>query len=438
MRVAAVLCWVAGAFLGGLGPALAAACPGNPTALGTSRTIAVDPVATPLIGNIQYKTTLPLGDREVALTFDDGPLPPYTNRILEALAAECVKVTYFLVGRQASAHPDLVRRIVNEGHVIGTHSQNHPLTFDQMDLPRVQSEIDSGIASVQAAAGDPRAVAPFFRIPGLLRNKQVEGYLGTKSVTVWSADETADDWFKQATAESIVSKAMSRLEARGRRGILLLHDIHPATAMAVPMLLRELKAKGYRIVQAVPAGDRPKTVPDAAAPALVADASGGWPRLPKNDEMRPAAFKANDTKPAEVKPVEVKAAEVKPADVKPEIKPADSKATAKTSEVKTNDVKTSEAKKSDSKNNEKKSADNKPTGSTKSRVAYSDDLTFERALTGGRTITTITYYNGPPRLPARDRHITHIAPPTVRYVRHIPERDQRSRTIAPDNWRSYR
>lgn len=217
-------------------------------------------------------------DHEVAITFDDGPLPPYTNRILDTLAAECVKVTYFLVGRQAAAYPDLVRRIYNAGHVLGTHSQNHPLTFDQMALTRVEREVDGGIASVQAAAGDPRAVAPFFRIPGLLRNKQVETYLASKSIAVWSADEVADDWYRQVSAKDIVRKAMSRIEAKGHRGILLLHDIHPATAMALPVLLRELKTKGYRIVQAVPAGERPKVAPESQ-PALVADAAGGWPRL---------------------------------------------------------------------------------------------------------------------------------------------------------------
>lgn len=154
-------------------PAMAASCPGNPHALGTSRTITVEPSAFPRIGLMQYRNSLPLKDHEVVLTFDDGPLPPYTNRILDTLASECVKVTYFLVGRMANANPDLVRRIYNSGHVIGTHSQNHPLTFDQMPLPRIEREVGAGIASVQAAAGDPRAVAPFFRIPGLMRSKQV-------------------------------------------------------------------------------------------------------------------------------------------------------------------------------------------------------------------------------------------------------------------------
>jgi peptidoglycan/xylan/chitin deacetylase (PgdA/CDA1 family) len=279
-RVTFIVGTLVSGLLAGLSSAVAAPCPGNPNGLGTSRTIAVDPATMPRIGTVQYRNTLPLNDHEVVITFDDGPLAPYSNRILDALAAECVKATYFLVGRMASADPALVRRIYNAGHTIGTHSQNHPLTFDQMDLPRIQREVTSGISSVQAAAGDPRAVAPFFRIPGLLRSQSVEHYLASKSIAVWSVDAVADDWFKQVTPGDIVKKSMARLAEKDHRGVLLLHDIHPATAMAVPMLLRELKAKGYRIVQAVPAGDRPKSLPDATS-APVAESGGGWPRVAK-------------------------------------------------------------------------------------------------------------------------------------------------------------
>ncbi|HEY4143225.1 MAG TPA: polysaccharide deacetylase family protein [Pseudolabrys sp.] len=279
-RVLFIVGTLIGGLLTGLSPAMAASCPGNPNALGTSRTITVDPATMPRIGTVQYHNSLPLDDHEVVITFDDGPLAPYSNRILDALAAECVKATYFLVGRMASANPGLVRRIYNAGHTIGTHSQNHPLTFDQMALPRVEREITTGFASVRAAAGDPRAVAPFFRIPGLLRSRQVEQYLASQSIAVWSVDAVADDWFKHVTPEDIVKKAMARLAEKGHRGVLLLHDIHPATAMAVPVLLRELKAKGYRIVQAVPTGERPKTVPDTTS-TPVAENGGGWPRVTK-------------------------------------------------------------------------------------------------------------------------------------------------------------
>ncbi len=244
------------------------ACPNNPDAIGTSRTIAVDPLALPRIGMMQYKATLPLEDHEVVLTFDDGPLPPYTNRILDTLAANCVRVTYFLVGEMADAYPALVRRIYNAGHVIGTHSQTHPLSFNHMTERRIAREVDNGIGSVTAALGDPRAVAPFFRIPGLARGKPVETYLAAKSLAVWSADEDADDWHRGITPKQIVRRAIRRIEAHGHRGVLLLHDIHSATATALPMLLNELKGRGYSIVQAVPTGDRPASVPELRAPVL--------------------------------------------------------------------------------------------------------------------------------------------------------------------------
>lgn len=257
--------------------ALAEPCPGNPNALGTSRTITVDAKAFPRIGTMQYRASLPLNDHEVVITFDDGPLPPYSNRILDTLAKECVKATYFLVGTMARAYPDAVRRIYNAGHTIGTHSQHHPFSLGALGLPRITSEVKGGIASVQKAVGDARAVAPFFRIPGLARSQQAESFLASQRLTVWSADEVADDWHRGITPAQIVRKAMSRIEAKGHRGVLLLHDIHPATAMAVPTLLKELKAKGYRIVHAVPAGARPDTVPER--PVTMVAENSGWPRV---------------------------------------------------------------------------------------------------------------------------------------------------------------
>lgn len=280
-RIAFIFGCLAGVLFAGLSPAFAASCRGNPNALGTSRVITIDPAAMPRIGTIQYQHSLPLNDHEVVITFDDGPLAPYSESVLDALAAECVKATYFMVGRMAAANPELVRRIYNAGHAIGTHSQNHPLTFDQMPPDRAEREINAGIASVQAAIGDKRGLAPFFRIPGLLRAQPVEHYLAQQSIAVWSADLVADDWYKGATPEDVVQKAMSRLEAsKGKRGVLLLHDVQPVTAMALPTLLRELKAKGYRIVQAVPAGWRPKMLrEEPTTPVAKRGNEGGWPRV---------------------------------------------------------------------------------------------------------------------------------------------------------------
>src|SRR5215472_16857116 len=180
------------AWLIGMGAAGAAECP--PGALGVSRTIVVDPTEHVRVGSMQYGESLPLADHEVVLTFDDGPLPPYTNRILDTLASECVKATFFMVGRMVSGYPAVVRRVHEEGHTVANHSQTHPFTFHKMSVDRAAQEIEGGFESLYAALGDPKAVAPFFRIPGLLRQDSVEGYLAAHHYMTWSVDFAADDW----------------------------------------------------------------------------------------------------------------------------------------------------------------------------------------------------------------------------------------------------
>jgi len=257
-------------------PAFAMPCPGNPDALGTSRVLAVGPDQISHIGTMQYKQTLPLNDHEVVITFDDSPLPPYTDAVLKILASQCVQVNYFLIGKMASAYPYLVRRIYNAGHTVGTHTLDHPLALKRLPLQLVEHEVDGGIAAVETAMGDPKAVAPFFRIPGLSRSDAVDSFLETQSLVTWSADVVADDWFRRITPQQIVQRAMQRLDAKGH-GILLLHDIHPATVLALPSLLKELKAHGYKVVHVVPTGELPKSVPELPAPA--ATVSGAWPRV---------------------------------------------------------------------------------------------------------------------------------------------------------------
>lgn len=264
-------------------PASAAECPGNPGALGTSRTIVVDPSEHNLLGSHQYRESLPLRDKEVVLTFDDGPLPPYSTRILDLLAQECVKATFFMVGKMARSFPRLVRRTYEEGHTLANHSQSHPFNFHTMSVTDAAREIDTGFESIATAVGDPAKVAPFFRFPGLLRQDSVERYLASRNVMSWSVDAVADDWTR-ISAREIVRRALSRLEARGK-GILLLHDIQPATALGLPELLSELKARGYRVVHVVPASAaRPATAttPDQwlvrHPPSQVAEPSI-WPRV---------------------------------------------------------------------------------------------------------------------------------------------------------------
>jgi peptidoglycan/xylan/chitin deacetylase (PgdA/CDA1 family) len=270
-----VLCVIA-ALVGASGPAFAAACPGNPDALGTSRVLTISPKEFSHIGSMQYKQALPLNDHEVVITFDDSPLPPYTDAILKILASECVRANYFLIGKMARTYPYQVRRIYNAGHTVGTHTLDHPLALNHRPLPFVEHEVDDGIAAVEAAIGDPKAVAPFFRIPGLARSDALDSFLASQSLVTWSADVVADDWFRGITPQQIVQRAVQRLDAKGR-GILLLHDIHPATAMALPSLLKELKEHGYRVVHVVPVGRLPESVPELPAPSAIA--SGAWPRV---------------------------------------------------------------------------------------------------------------------------------------------------------------
>src|SRR3989440_887443 len=231
--------------------ASAADCPGHPDAIGTSRIIVVDPRAHPIIGTMQYAKTLPLEDHEVVLTFDDGPLPKYSYQILDILASQCVKATFFLVGRQANANPEGVRKVRDAGHTVATHTQNHPSNMNRLPIDRAQKEIEDGIASVTAALGDGAAPAPFFRIPGLGRSDVIEEYAETKGIQIWSADFPADDW-RHVSSQRVYDLAIQRLEAKGK-GILLLHDIQARTVAALPRILHELKARGYRIVHVVPA-----------------------------------------------------------------------------------------------------------------------------------------------------------------------------------------
>lgn len=244
-------------------PAAAKNCPGNPHAIGTSRTIVVDPTEHRKIGTMNYAETLPLVDKEVVLTFDDGPLPPYTDRILDILAAECVKATYFIVGTMARANPGLVRRVHEHGHTVGTHSMSHPLRFRALTLDEAKAQVDGGIAATAAALGDAKKLAPFFRFPGFGHSAPVEAYAASRGLMVWGADAPADDWLRLG-AHEVAKRAVRRLEGKGK-GILLLHDIHQRTVDALPILLKELKANGFRIVHVQHATPtRPATVTAAA------------------------------------------------------------------------------------------------------------------------------------------------------------------------------
>lgn len=224
----------------------------NPQALNTSRTIAVKPADFPMVGKQQYMETFRLDDREVVLTFDDGPIAPYTDKVLDALAAECVKATFFMLGTNVAEAPHLVRRAYDEGHSVGTHTFSHP-NLSKVPFSKAKDDIELGIAAVTEALGKNRHVAPFFRPPYLAITKDVEKFLYSRGQMVWGIDADSNDW-TFATVNRVVEQSISELEKAGR-GILLLHDIKPATARAIPLLLAELKRRGFRIVHVVPASN---------------------------------------------------------------------------------------------------------------------------------------------------------------------------------------
>src|SRR5438045_5924658 len=173
----------------------AAECPG-PATLGTSRLLRVDAAATPRVGLKQFPQTLPLRDREVVLTVDAGPWPATTPKVLRTLAQECVRATFFLIGKPASQHPELVRRIAAEGHTIGHHTWSHR---SLMRIPPSQTgeEIDRGISAVEMALHGVRATTPttpFFRFPGFESTPAILELLQSRGIVVLVADLWASDW----------------------------------------------------------------------------------------------------------------------------------------------------------------------------------------------------------------------------------------------------
>jgi peptidoglycan/xylan/chitin deacetylase (PgdA/CDA1 family) len=236
-------------------------CP-RKDALGTSRTLAVDAASTPRVGLKSFPQTLPLADHEVVLTFDDGPWPTTTPKVLAALAHECVHATFFLIGKPASEHPELVRRIAAEGHTIGTHTWTHP------SLARIKpgvaiEQIDHGISAVEAVLHDggiTASLAPFFRFPGFESTQATLDLLQSRGITVFGADLWASDWNPMTPRQEL--KIITERLTVAHKGIILLHDPKARTAAMLPAFLDYLRQNHYRVVHLV-----------AAAPGAKAEAT---------------------------------------------------------------------------------------------------------------------------------------------------------------------
>jgi peptidoglycan-N-acetylglucosamine deacetylase len=240
-------------------------CPGNPNALGLSRTVEIDTTGGPGFGFEQYKAYDFLVLKEVVLTFDDGPWPVNTPAVLEALAHHCVKAIFFPIGKHALWHPEILKQVAAAGHTIGSHTWSHANLADGRKMKatkhgkeaseaetskhdRAIEEIEKGISAVKLALGGPPA--PFFRFPFLKDPPDVLAYLAQRNIAVFSHDLDSFD-FKMRKPEDVIKSVMTKLERKGK-GIILMHDFQQATAKALPDLLNQLKEKGYKVVHMRP------------------------------------------------------------------------------------------------------------------------------------------------------------------------------------------
>lgn len=231
-------------------PVLASECADNPDAIGVERIVEIDTSTGPLFGAIskQHKEARFLGPKEVVLTFDDGPSPWVTKPILKILAEHCTLASFFPVGKMAVAYPDVVRDVLDQGHTVGSHTWSHPFNLPAMRPEKAHREIDDGFAAIAAAAG--RDIAPFFRFTGLRDSKTLLAYLAERGIASFTVDVVSDDSFIKDWRE-LVEVTLRRVEY-SNGGIILFHDIKSATVKALPHILAELKARGYKVVHMRP------------------------------------------------------------------------------------------------------------------------------------------------------------------------------------------
>jgi peptidoglycan/xylan/chitin deacetylase (PgdA/CDA1 family) len=233
-------------------PKSASASCANPDALSVSRVVEIDTTGGPAFGTEHFKQYDFLRDKEVVLTFDDGPWPENTPAVLKALQDNCAKATFFEIGEHATWRPDLTKELIAAGMTVGTHTWSHKDLAKNpyaKDIEQAKQEIEMGVSAVHmAAAGGP--VAPFFRFPDLQQPAELMTYLGTRNIATFSTDIDTFD-FKLHKPDDVIKSALTKLAKNGK-GIVLMHDFQHGTAEAMPELLRQLKANGYKLVHMVP------------------------------------------------------------------------------------------------------------------------------------------------------------------------------------------
>jgi peptidoglycan/xylan/chitin deacetylase (PgdA/CDA1 family) len=241
----------AAAGAGSAAPATGIAPCDKPGALGLSRIVEIDTTGGPGFGLEHFKQYDFLRDKEIVLTFDDGPWPTNTPMVLKALTDNCLKATFFEIGEHATWHPEISKQAAEAGMTIGSHTWSHKDLAKNpyaSDIEQAKQEIEMGVSAVHMAVNGP--IAPFFRFPDLQHPAQLLSYLGERNIATFSADIDSFD-FKMRKPEQVIQSVMTKLQKHGK-GIILMHDFQHATAEAMPELLRQLKAAGYKVVHMVP------------------------------------------------------------------------------------------------------------------------------------------------------------------------------------------
>src|SRR5450755_1967458 len=250
-------------------PVVAKATCDNPNALGVERVVQIDTTGGPGFGFEHFKAYDFLRDKEVVLTFDDGPWPGNTPAVLKALADNCTKALFFPIGKHAGWHPEILKQVVAAGHTVGSHTWSHK-DLSKLTPEEAKNEIEMGIAAVSISLGNT-PVAPFFRFPALRHPPEMVKYLGERNVGIFSTDMDSFD-FKMRKPEQVIKSVMAKLEKHGK-GIILMHDFQHATAEAAPELLKQLKAGGYKVVQVV--GKTPVELIKEYTDAVLKEMGGG-------------------------------------------------------------------------------------------------------------------------------------------------------------------
>lgn len=224
----------------------------NPQAIGTARTVPVQAQRTVGIGAFYFKRTLRLNPREYILTFDDGPSPVTTPQILAILKSECIRATFFMIGKHAEAYPQLVAQLRDAGQVLASHTYSH-LDLTTMPVDQAIGDIKRGYAAVEHAAygtSSDEDKPRFVRAPGHKITPAIIAYTRQHEITLVTADISPQDWRNKAPqiTMAVMKKALDQTD----RGIIGLHDTQKNTILMLPMLIAELKQRGAKLVAMEP------------------------------------------------------------------------------------------------------------------------------------------------------------------------------------------